>query len=40
MFLNDIKDLDNQFTTAIREDINILDVFIIKKEEADLQLSL
>ena len=40
MFLNDIKDLNNQFTTIIREDINILNVFITKKEEADLQLSL
>ena len=40
VYLNDIKDIDDQFISAIRQEINLNEVFITRKEEADLRLSL
>ena len=40
VYLNDIKDIDNQFITAIWQGINLKEVFITWKEEADLKLTL
>ena len=40
VYLNDIKDIDDQFITAIWQGINLKEVFITRKEEADLKLAL
>ena len=40
VYLNDIKDINDQFMSAIWQEIDLKEVFITWKEEADLKLSL